>query len=206
MKTYYLGRDFTDPIKISDKSVSVSHKHATITIDGDEWILQDTESTNGTYIEENGIFRRYSRCKISPSTWIRLGEQGHRGYYFKARRVLKPNNYQEDFAELYDIYHELEEAKKNLDSKRRLAKFMTPVLMVIGLIVSFLPEIKDSAIAVRASFMLPGFVSPFLQDLLLNHLGQKVRNLQSKLICPKCRRQLSKDDIINREHPYCKAH
>ena len=158
------------------------------------------------YIEENGIFRRYSRCKISPSTWIRLGEQGHRGYYFKARRVLKPNNYQEDFAELYDIYHELEEAKKNLDSKRRLAKFMTPVLMVIGLIVSFLPEIKDSAIAVRASFMLPGFVSPFLQDLLLNHLGQKVRNLQSKLICPKCRRQLSKDDIMNREHPYCKAH
>ena len=38
MKTYYLGRDFADPIKISDKSVSVSHKHATITIDGDEWI------------------------------------------------------------------------------------------------------------------------------------------------------------------------
>lgn len=83
---------------------------------------------------------------------------------------------------------------------------MTPALMVIGLIISFLPKIKDSAIAVRASFMLPGFVSPFLQDLLLNHLGQKVRNLQSKLICPKCRRQLSKDDIINREHPYCKAH
>lgn len=53
MKTYYLGRDFADPIKISDKSVSVSHKHATITIDGDEWILQDTESTNGTYIDLN---------------------------------------------------------------------------------------------------------------------------------------------------------
>ena len=88
--------------------------------------------------------------------------------------------------------------------------FFTGIGVCFGNLLSAISTIFKSVstfdIAVRASFMLPGFVSPFLQDLLLNHLGQKVRNLQSKLICPKCRRQLSKDDIINREHPYCKAH
>ena len=54
--------------------------------------------------------------------------------------------------------------------------------------------------------MLPGFISPFIQDILMNRLEQKVKRFQKELICPKCRRVLGKDDIINREHSYCKAH
>jgi hypothetical protein len=204
-KTFNLGRDEGNHIVIDDKHASVSHYHASITINGDTWILTDRQSKNGTYIEEDGQFRRYERVNITPSTWIRLGEQGHRGYYFKARRVIKPNDYREDFAELYEIFQEYETAKKQLESHRRTVKFITPVLMCIGLILSFLPCIRNNGLAVRASFMLPGFVSPFLQDILLNKLEGKIKKLQEELICPKCRRTLGKDDILNRSHTFCHA-
>lgn len=205
MVTYTLGRDYSDPIAIDDSHSSVSHTHATITVDGDSWVLNDNDSTNGTYVEENGVFRRYKRVSITPQTWIRLGEEGHRGYCFKARRVLKPNNYREDFEEIFAIYREFEETRYKLESNRRTVKFITPVLMCIGLALSFLPPIKDNGMAVRASFMLPGFLSPFIQDLLLRKLELRVRELQDRLICPKCRRPLTKNDIINREHTICHA-
>lgn len=206
MQIYKLGRDFDTPIPIDDKHASVSHNHATITIDGDNWVLCDNDSTNGTFVEENGEFRRCKRLKITPSTWIRLGEQGHRGFYFKARRVIRPNDYREDFEELYELFQEYEETKSKLESYRRVVKFITPILMCIGLTLSFLPAIRENGIAVRASFMLPGFLSPFIQDALLNRLEQKVKKMQKGLICPKCRRILGKDDIINREHSFCHAH
>jgi len=201
-----LGRDFDVPIRIEDEHASVSHNHAFITVDDDKWILCDNDSTNGTYVEENGAFRRCKKMKVTPNTWIRLGEQGYRGYYFKARRVVKPNDYREDFAELFEIYQELEIAKTKLESHRRTVKFLTPALMIIGLGLSTLPGIEGNFWGVRFSFMLPGFVSPFIQDILLNKLEKKVKKLQKELICPKCRRTLGKDDIINRAHSICHAH
>lgn len=205
-KTFNLGLDESNHIVIDGKHASVSRNHASITIDGDTWVLKDRQSTNGTFVEENGEFRRYEKIKITPRTWIRLGETGHRGYYFKARRVLKPNDYREDFEELFAVFQEYEDAKNQLESNRRAVKFITPILMCIGLASSFLPVIKDNGMAVRASFMLPGFLSPFIQDILLHRLEKKVKKLQDCLICPKCRRPLGKNDILNREHTICHAH
>lgn len=205
MAIFNLGRDFEAPIKIEDKHASVSHHHAILTVDGDNWILQDNDSTNGTYVEENGQFRRCARKTINPDTWIRLGEQGHRGYYFKARRVLRPNDYREDFSLLYDKYQELEETKNKLDANKKNMKFLTFFLLTAGLLVSLLPGIRDSFIGVRLCFMLPGALSPFLQDFLLNKYQEKIKELQHELICPKCRRGLGKDDILSRSHTFCKA-
>jgi len=206
MATYTLGRDHANPITIDDTHSSVSHTHATVTVEGNNWVLYDNDSTNGTYVEEDGVFRRLKELKITPGTWVRLGEEGCRGYYFKARRVLRPNDYREDFEELFAVYQEYEETKTQLESHRRTVKFITPALMCIGLVLSFLPGIKDNGMAVRASFMLPGFLSPFIQDILLHKLEKKVKKLQESLICPKCRRPLGKSDIINREHSICHAH
>lgn len=206
MPTYNIGLDFNVPFQIDDKHASVSHNHCSIIVEGDDWTLCDHNSTNGTYIEVDGVFRRCNRIKITPDTWIRLGEQGHRGYYFKARRVIRPNDYREDFEELYETFQEFEETRNQLESHRRTAKFITPALMIIGLCISLVPGIKDNGMAVRASFMLPGFLSPFIQDVLLNKLEKKMKNLQRQLICPKCRRALGKDDIINKEHSFCHAH
>ncbi len=65
MTSYHLGRDFVEPIEIKDKHASVSHNHATITVDGDKWVLSDNDSTNGTYIEEDGVFRRVRNMTIT---------------------------------------------------------------------------------------------------------------------------------------------
>ncbi len=205
-RIFNIGRDFDTPISIDDTHSSVSHDHATITIDGNRWILCDNNSTNGTFIEVNGEFVRCGRVEITPRTWIRLGEQGHRGFSFKARRILSPNDYREDFEELNELYEEYENLRSVLESKRRVAKFITPVLMCAGLLLSLLPSIRSNGMAVRASFMLPGFFSPFIQDAILNKYEKRVKDLQKDMICPKCRRTLSKDDIINRKHSYCQAH
>lgn len=205
-ETFKIGRSFEMPITIDEKHASVSHDHATITVDGEEWTLCDNDSTNGTFVEENGEFRRCYKLKISPDTWIRLGEQGHRGYYFKARRVLKPDDYREDFAMLGKKYKEMEESRAKLDSTRRSLKFLTPALLILGLGASFLPGIKENAMAVRVCFILPGLISPFIQEKLVGQLEKRVKRLQQEMICPKCRRTLGKDDIYNREHLYCKAH
>ena len=181
-KTFNLGRDVGNHIVIDGKHASVSHNHASITIDGDTWILKDLQSTNGTFVEEDGEF------------------------YFKARRILKPNDYREDFAELYELYQEYEKAKKELESQRRISKFVAPVLMLVCYGLSYLiPVIKTNPDLSRLFILAPGLCSPFIQDILLSKLEEKVKKLQKELICPKCRRTLGKDDILNRSHPFCHA-
>ena len=49
MKTIVLGREGTQPFKI--KNEDVSRQHAQITIDDHgEWVLEDLNSSNGTFI------------------------------------------------------------------------------------------------------------------------------------------------------------
>ena len=204
-KTFNLGRDVGNHIVIDGKHASVSHNHASITIDGDTWILKDLQSTNGTFVEEDGEFRRYDKIKISPRTWIRLGEQGHRGYYFKARRILKPNDYREDFAELYEVFQEYEATKQQLDSRRKSSRYLVLPLALIGAALSLLPGIRENILYSRAAIVMSSALSPLIQDILLSKLEGKVKKLQKELICPKCRRTLGKDDILNRSHTFCHA-
>lgn len=177
-KTFNLGRDVGNHIVIDGKHASVSHNHASITIDGDTWILKDLQSKNGTFVEEDGEFRRYDKIQITPRTWIRLGEDGHRGYFFKARRILKPNDYREDFAELYEVYREYEETKAKFESRRKLAKYLTLPLMLVGLCISVIPCIAKYPWGPRIALTLSGVLSPFIQDILLSKLEKKVKRLQ----------------------------
>lgn len=53
---FLIGRECEGPITIPKEASTVSSSHATIKIEGDDWILEDNNSTNGTYIEKNGEF------------------------------------------------------------------------------------------------------------------------------------------------------
>lgn len=206
MAQYQLGRDFDKPFKIEDKHTSVSHNHATITVDGDNWTLTDNDSTNGTYIEDDGVFRRCKHIHITPDTWIRLGHEGYKGYTFKARRVLNPNDYSEDFSDIYDTFQELEETKARLDIQKKIVRKIGPCLSVIFFGLSFaIPGINHSPIWSRLLIMAPGAIAPFISDALINGLEKKVKKLQSLLICPNCRMALTSHDIKNRSHSICKA-
>lgn len=209
MAVYHIGKDFTDPIEIEEKHASVSRRHARLTVDGDNWILEDTESTNGTYVQENGEFRRCARKRVTPDTWIRLGEHGYRGYYFKARRVLKPHDYREDFAELYEKHQQLEGIKKILEQRKNLLKYVLPLVVNgLGWGLSYLPifnNIDSGYLGIRLAFFVASLFSPILQDLILKKLEKKTKELQVEMICPKCRKELRKDDILSMEHSLCKA-
>lgn len=64
---YRIGRDPLSDIVIDD--TRVSWHHAVLRPDGDHWILEDEQSTNGTYTDG----RRVQEWDVGPGSVIRLG-------------------------------------------------------------------------------------------------------------------------------------
>lgn len=113
MKTIVLGKDGNQPFPI--KADGVSRQHAKITInDMGEWMLEDLDSSNGTYVrnEENGELRRIVKTKITPMSFICLGADNAKGCSFYARQVLKENN-----SSFTCEYEYLNEKEDNFDDK-----------------------------------------------------------------------------------------
>ena len=65
--TYHIGRDPQADIVIADSRVS--WRHGQLRVDGDRWVLEDTGSTNGTFV---GL-QRVERVMITSDCVIRLG-------------------------------------------------------------------------------------------------------------------------------------
>lgn len=64
-----IGRDTTSEIFLDD--ITVSRKHSRITRSGDEFIVEDLKSLNGTYVNAHSITR----------TSLRTGDELHIGKY-----------------------------------------------------------------------------------------------------------------------------
>lgn len=70
-----VGRRGDQPFQIGDPQVSSYHAELRVSDSGD-WTLIDTRSTNGTYVFQNGDFRKLpvgQPCRIKPDDMIRLG-------------------------------------------------------------------------------------------------------------------------------------
>lgn len=72
MNQITIGRNSNSTIVVSSQYSTVSGDHATITKDGNSYILED-HSTNGTYV--NGARIHHSSCRIQPNDHITLGHQ-----------------------------------------------------------------------------------------------------------------------------------
>ena len=72
MNQITIGRNAQSTIVVSSQYNTVSGNHATITKEGNSYILED-HSTNGTYINGTRILR--TSCQIRPSDHITLGTQ-----------------------------------------------------------------------------------------------------------------------------------
>ncbi|GAB6946448.1 hypothetical protein JCM16161A_05780 [Vulcanisaeta sp. JCM 16161] len=66
-----LGRSPENMVIIPDPTVS--RKHAVITMVGNELLIKDLNSTNGTYVLDGGTFKRISEYRFSGDVVIRLG-------------------------------------------------------------------------------------------------------------------------------------
>src|SRR5262245_21125670 len=65
--SYTIGRDPASDIVVNEDRVS--WRHAALKLDNDSWVLEDTGSTNGTYVDS----RRVNRIALDGETTIRLG-------------------------------------------------------------------------------------------------------------------------------------
>ncbi|MBQ8938915.1 MAG: FHA domain-containing protein [Paludibacteraceae bacterium] len=72
MNQITIGRNSQSTIVVPTQYSTVSGNHATITKEGNSYVLED-HSTNGTYI--NGTYIHNSSCQIRPNDRISLGTQ-----------------------------------------------------------------------------------------------------------------------------------
>lgn len=68
-----VGRSPDNDVVLSfDKTVS--EFHARITVEGNDWVIQDLNSKNGVYTEWNGMYQRIrTQAPIQPGQWFRIG-------------------------------------------------------------------------------------------------------------------------------------
>lgn len=67
---FVIGRDYQAEVRLCDDRVS--RRHVKVYPDGDDWYLQDLESLNGTYIENQAVDVRM----VGPDTEVSLDKEG----------------------------------------------------------------------------------------------------------------------------------
>ncbi len=140
MKTIILGKEGNQPFPI--KADGVSRLHAKITInDMGEWMLEDQDSTNGTYVrdEKNGEMHRVVKLKITPMTFVCMGPDNAKGCCFYARQVLKENygNFISEYEYLNEREDEYDENLEQIEDNAKKLNVIKAVLPVLLFALSF---------------------------------------------------------------------
>lgn len=205
--TITIGRKGNQPFPI--QIASISSEHARVTLDGDEWVLEDLNSTNGTYIRNNetGDFERIGRKVITEDTVIRLGNGGRfNEVVFMAHHLIvkDPNDYAWELNQIINLYEE--RIKTRIDAlynKNNKREVFSIIGTFAGLGLSFL--VKDLML-MRLCMSLP----PILVTLIFMGTSNKMRQIQELrnkiIVCPKCNRQLSDQELKDRCCAKCQAH
>lgn len=186
-------------------NAGVSRHHARITITGNEWVLEDLNSTNGTYIrDKNGDFKRVFTIHIHEDTVIRLGDSSLNGYTFWAHHVLEenPNDYTYEFTKIYQLReHLITERKTVIARSLQKAKILRiGVALIQALISFFLTDVRY----IRAVMIIPTILMALMpQRINTEEIDNKIKNT---LVCPRCGRPLSEYEIKSQQCMSCKSH
>lgn len=186
-------------------NAGVSRHHARITITDSGWLLEDLNSTNGTYVrDEKGSFERVLSKRIHEDTVIRLGDSSINGYTFWAHHVLEenPNDYGYEFTRISQLREQLMADRKNaIIRSQQKAKVWRLLISLIPLAFSiFVTDIK----LMRASMIIPGLVMMLIPQK--NGNEQIDNKIKSMLVCPRCGRPLSEYEIKSQQCMACKSH
>lgn len=214
MPEYIIGKEGTQRFPIKNSRVSRQHARLTITDDG-KWILEDLNSTNGTYIlNDNNELVQIKRLEISEFTKIVLADQTAMGYTFFAHHVIEedPNDYRTEFRYVMQIHDAAIQEKQMLDKKsknKKLIKYLPSILSsAIGLILTLLLPMEQKILAVSATAVVTALLTTYINMKAdnndeLKHFSNKY--LQ-KLTCPKCGKLLNESEFNNQMCAACKAH
>lgn len=205
-----LGKEGEQPFPISNSGVS--RKHACITVHDGVWTLEDLNSTNGTFIQdEDGEFERICKKQITEKTVIRLGPGTMNGYTFMAHRIVvkDSNDYSFEFLVLSQTLMELGEKEKMLKKKLKQHQQMRLLLPALALGLSYLPFVENlgnPAVMIRLVMFVPSLLSGFLFGKDPQEV-QKLAVVKARLlVCPKCHRPLTQYELDNEICLACKAH
>jgi len=217
MQEIIIGTQGNQPFKISTDGVSSKHAKLTITDDG-HWILEDLNSTNGTFVYNTvkHCYERIAKKVISPTTKIRLGSDDTvRCYKFKALRLAKANG--DDFSyEFRELKSEWEEVSRRKDKIKQLSYWTRYVPMVASIFALVrLPFIGDWDSDTRMNLMLVGIVlssliTPIINLILLRRQESVNAEIKEKFTCPNpdCMRTtpLTEEEIKRGQCIVCKKH
>ena len=172
MRTTILGKEGSQPFKITAEGVS--RRHACITIsDAGDWTLEDLNSSNGTFVrdETDGELTRVAKVSITPMTFISLGPDNAKGCCFYARQALSENY--GNFTREYEYMNEKEEAfdqqEKALEQRIKVLRIAGPVAVVIFVfaitgIPAFESLLGSNALLIRIAFSSLSGIIPVLYD------------------------------------------
>ena len=140
MRAITLGKEGDQPFPI--KSDGVSRQHARITItDRGEWVLEDLNSSNGTYVrdETDGTMLRIAKVSITPMTFVCLGPDNAKGCCFYARQVLSDNygKFTDEYEYLNELEDRFDQQVQQIEHKAKTLNIVKTVLPVALLALSF---------------------------------------------------------------------
>lgn len=215
---YIVGRCKESAIAIPADKVSVSTRHAVITVDdAGVWHIEDQNSANGTYIrdDESGEFQRVYSKVIRPNTIVRLGPQGHSSFTFMANRVERPDDsYEYEFMHLKNMLARQVEAEEEQERRNarnmKIVKAASPVAMGLCIAAQYaIPAIKnDSELNLwlsRGSMALAPIIVGIFFGIDTRALKQLKQRRLKVLTCPRCNYPISEFDIQNMQCSRCKA-
>lgn len=206
-----MGKEGSQPFPIT--ADGVSRHHARITIyDADNWVLEDTDSSNGTYIrnEADGTMSRVARIGITPMTFICLGPDNAKGCGFYARQILKENygNFTTEYEYLNELEDRFDGQLQQIEQNSKNLNIVKAVLPVVLLALSFavIPGMGPVSWIIRgtASALPTVFILMFYNPAEMKK-GHKDRHDKfSHCPNPCCSNMLTSKEIRNMRCSKCK--
>lgn len=171
-KTYLIGRE-TNDLEFKTNDASVSRKHAQLTqINADQWLVEDLESTNGTFV--NGV--RILKTILFAKDILKVANvEINTAVLFKKEVVpvskgSESERIKKEFVELKEVYDTFIQAKLSIQKKGAL----TSAGLRAGL--SIIPYVGN-AIAIMSSTKLDK----------TEKLMAIEEQLKIDYVCPKCK-------------------
>ena len=182
-----IGKAVHNNIIVNDPHVS--RQHAQLNQKEEGWILEDLNSTNGTFVNGVQIVKKY----VTLTDTIKLGDN----YVLDISEVLKFNNdYSEEFLALKKVYDNYIQEKVRIQSanqfKTRIFQSLPFALPgIIGIIIGFLGERNPLLLGVSLFIAICaptigiylGAKQSAKIPLLLQDL---VNQFKIDYVCPKC--------------------
>lgn len=209
-----VGRSGNQPFYIGDTQVSQQHAELHISDNG-EWMLVDTHSTNGTFVFQNGDFKRLpvgKHCRIKPDDMIRLGPETR----FHAKKLVagmnpappmgvapqKPKQPETvDISNLRRVEDIYKSNKRRLESKLNATNGYRGLTILISILITAVGSSLPKALGMEDEFPLFMGISVTVGAILIITLLVVINNLSKKyryeleenekqysirFKCPKC--------------------